>query len=328
MRRPKGRNLKGRRIHSNDYPQFIFKKDPYENNPRAHVVRGILAGVPPASFQTYIDNGHELLALLFSKSWQRVPSQRPDMQQFLSELKASGQSENKSLPSVVSNDLAFLKGKVSSKKKHGKAARKRGHIETNSSVTRKSIRQASRESRRQRGFDQCSTNNATTNESESLEPRGQDINGDLNNRDLGEGRGLGDFMGQVAELRNSAPSPSSILPSLSHTSYLEHTHLDPFMTHPLTWSNYPSLPWQQEGTEALLGPSEKIALPHTQITSDSDSALGNMIWTANGRSPAESMTRFGNAEQSKDVIGPTYFSPGDILVPACELASYFSFSRG
>jgi hypothetical protein len=291
-------------------------------------VRGILAGVPPASFQTYADNSHESLALLFSKSWQKVPSQRPNMQQFLSELKASGQSEHGPPPLVVPNDLAFLKGKVSSKKKHSKSARKTGRIQTNNSVgPRKSIRQASRESKRQRGFVQGFINNATAKESDSVEPRGQDSNNDPNNRDLGEGQGLKDFIAQVAEWRNSAPSPGSIPPSPSYTSYLDHTHLGPFMVHPLTWPNYQSLPWQQEGTEAILVPSERIILPDAQVSSGSNSSLANRIWAANERWPVESMVCFGNAEQSRDAIGPTYFSPEDVMVPTCELASYFSLIR-
>jgi hypothetical protein len=47
----------------------------------------ILAGVPPASFQTHADIDHESLALLFCNTWQRVPSNRLDMFQFLLELR-------------------------------------------------------------------------------------------------------------------------------------------------------------------------------------------------------------------------------------------------
>jgi hypothetical protein len=49
-------------------------------------MRDILAGVPPASFQTHAHMSYKLLVLLFSSSWQKVPRERPDMHGFLLQL--------------------------------------------------------------------------------------------------------------------------------------------------------------------------------------------------------------------------------------------------
>jgi hypothetical protein len=108
--------------------------------------------------------GHERLSILFFKCWQQDPSERPDIDYFLSGIKAYKQPNDKSPSSPVP-----------SKKKHDKVARKRSQTGTNGGVRfRKSARVAAQESWRRQSLTPGHINGATVNESKTLGSKGEE----------------------------------------------------------------------------------------------------------------------------------------------------------
>ncbi|PVF94196.1 kinase-like protein [Serendipita vermifera] len=76
--------------------KFILLIKPYanrQNNLQGHILRDILEGIPPATFEEAMDTPHQSLSITLSKSWDKTPSQRPTMPEFLSELSRINKDE-------------------------------------------------------------------------------------------------------------------------------------------------------------------------------------------------------------------------------------------